>query len=261
MVAAIEASKASEDRVLLAAAEDAAPAEHVIEWGEAASEFEVDFRQPYARAALTPVGGVELHLAPIGDLGRMVVLVADVEAPIHVSDLTKRLMEAFGVVRAGNRITARVQEVLEHCVRGGRVKWLGDFVYVPGDGQIVPRDRSMFSATDKKIEWVAPEEIDAALQKSVQLGYSLSLDDAVSNAISLLGFGRATQKIGSAVEERLEALIQAGALERVGTVVRLATTAAGGAAIPRLATTPRVNPRVLSFARIASLARVSWRES
>ena len=89
------------------------------------------------------------RLAPIGDLGRMEVLVADAEAPIHVSDLTKRLMEAFGVVRAGNRTTARVQEVLEHCVRGGKVNRRGDFVYAPGGRQIVPRDRSIFSATDK----------------------------------------------------------------------------------------------------------------
>ncbi|ALT77929.1 DUF3320 domain-containing protein [Paucibacter sp. KCTC 42545] len=225
VVAVIEAAKASEGRVVPAVAKDAAVVEHVIDRGEAGSDVEVEFSQPYVRAALSPVAGLELHLAPVGDLGRMVVRVANVEAPIHVSDLTRRLMEAFGVVRAGNRITARVQEALDHCVRGGRLVSRGDFVYMPGDAQFVPRDRSLFSASDKKIEWVAPEEIDAALQESVRLGYSLSMEDAVAEAIRLLGFGRATQKIGATVEERLEALVQAGALERVGMMVTLAASA------------------------------------
>ena len=54
----------------------------------------------------------------------------------------------------------------------------------------------------------------------------LSVDDAVSAAIGLLGFGRATQKIAATVEERLEAQIHAGVLERAGTVVILAASAA-----------------------------------
>ncbi|RQO59361.1 DUF3320 domain-containing protein [Paucibacter sp. KBW04] len=224
VVAAIEAAKASEGRAQPTVIKDAPVLEHVIERGEAASELEVKFTQPYVRAALPPIAGLELHLVPVGDLGRMVLRVANAEAPIHVSDLTKRLMEAFGVVRAGNRITAKVQEALEHCARGGKLDWRGDFVYLPGDAQIVARDRSSFNATDKKIEWVAPEEIDAALQESVRLGYSLSLDDAVAEAIRLLGFGRATQKIAATVEVRLEALVMAGVLERVGKVVTLATS-------------------------------------
>ena len=99
-----------------------------------------------------------------------------------------------------------------------------DFVYGVGGHPIVPRDRSSFSAADKKIELVAPEEIEAGLLESVRLGYSLDLEGAVSSAIGLLGFGRATQKTSAAVEERLNALVQAGALERVGNVITLAAS-------------------------------------
>ena len=46
------------------------------------------------------------------------------------------------------------------------------------------------------------------LLQSVRLGFSLSKDAAVSSALDLLGFGRATQRISSAVEDRLALLLE-----------------------------------------------------
>jgi very-short-patch-repair endonuclease len=224
VVAAIETAKERAECVAPVAAKPPVPTAHVIERGKAASEVEADFAQPYVRTSLQPVNGVELHVAPVHDLGHMVASVVAVEAPIHFSELTKRLMDAFNVVRAGTRITSRVREAIDHCVRRGSVTFRGDFVYGAGSDQIAPRDRSSFSPADKKIELVAPEEIDAALLESVRLGYSLDVESAISSAIRLLGFGRATQKIAATVEERLSLLVQSGALERTAGVITLSAS-------------------------------------
>ena len=40
-----------------------------------------------------------------------------IEAPIHLGEVTKRVMDAFGVSRAGARITGRVREAVEHSAR------------------------------------------------------------------------------------------------------------------------------------------------
>ena len=222
VVAAIEAARSRTDRGVSLAPNLKATAEHVIERGEAVCEVGANLTTPYVRATLAPVSGTDLHLAHVGTLAHLVVSVVAVEAPVHITDLTKRLMEAFGVSRAGSRITTRVQEVVEHCVRVGKVKLRGEFLCGVGDLQIVPRDRSSFSPVDKKIELVAPEEIDAALFESVRLGYSLSVDAAVSEALGLLGFVRATEKIHATVEDRLNSLIRSGLLARIGEVVTLA---------------------------------------
>lgn len=224
VVAAIEVAKARAERAVPETAKPAMPVAHVIERGEAASEVEADFAQPYVKVTLPPVNGVELHLAPVHDLGHMVTSVVAVEAPIHLSELTKRLMDAFNVSRAGARIASRVREAVDHCARRGTVKFRGEFVYGTGSDQIAPRDRSSFSPADKKIELVAPEEIDAALLESVRLGYSLDAESAISSAIGLLGFGRATQKIAAAVDERINVLIQSGALERTAGVITLSNS-------------------------------------
>ncbi|WP_067068371.1 DUF3320 domain-containing protein [Roseateles chitosanitabidus] len=194
---------------------------HVIEREDSTRDQATDFTQPYIKAVLEPVNGMELHVAPIHALDHMVSKVASIEAPIHLSDLTKRLMDAFGVSRAGARIAGRVREVVEYSARRGAIHFREEFIYCVGDEPIAARDRSSFNAADKKIELVAPEEIEAALLESVRLAYSLDLDAAISSAIGLLGFGRATQKISATVEERLERLVNAGSLARVDSVITL----------------------------------------
>lgn len=221
VVAAIDAAKLRRPFAAQASPKPEAPAGHVIERETARLQHDTEFAQPYLRATLEPVHGVELHAASLDALEKMIVSVVAVEAPIHLSELTKRLMSAFGVSRAGARITGRVREAVEHGARRRSVHCRGDFVYGSGDAAIMPRDRSSFSTSDKKIELVAPEEIDAALLESVRLGYSLEPEAAISSALGLLGFGRATQKIASTVGERLEALVLTGALAKIGDAVTL----------------------------------------
>ena len=74
------------------------------------------------------------------------------------------------------------------------------------------------------IEWVAPEELDQALVETVTLGFSMSREDAISGALGLLGFGRATSKISSVLEERISSLTAEGRLQLVDGVI---TTPAG----------------------------------
>ena len=88
------------------------------------------------------------------------------------------------------------------------LRFNSEFLYAMDGLAIRVRNRSELSPADRKIEWVAPEEIDEALLQSVRLGFSLSKDDAVSSALDLLGFGRATQRISSAVEDRLALLLE-----------------------------------------------------
>jgi hypothetical protein len=130
------------------------------------------------------------------------------EAPVHISEVVRRLLEAYGVTRAGSRITARVQEATEHFSRQRMLRFNKDFLYATDGLAIRVRNRAGLSPADRKIELVAPEEIDEALLQSVRLGFSLSMDEAVSSALNLLGFGRATQRISTVVEDRLALLLE-----------------------------------------------------
>jgi hypothetical protein len=187
------------------------------------AEFDVpaEFAKPYLRARLPAVTGQELHEADNMALAEMIQAVAAVESPVHADEVAKRLMDAHGVARSGSRIAARLSVALQHAADQRLIDVRGEFVHAIGGDPVEVRDRSSFSSTERKIELVAPEELDAALVASVRLGFSLAPDDAIASAINLLGFGRATQKIAVVVQERLVQLTGAGRLVSSNGVLTL----------------------------------------
>lgn len=145
---------------------------------------------------LSPVldTSVQLHQEKPERLVQMISAVVDGEAPVHESDITRRLMDAFGVTRAGSRISTAVDEAIRLGCRQQRFRHRDGFVYSANGQDVQIRNRAQLEAAERKIELVAPEEIDLALLETVTLEFSMATEDAVSGALSLLGFGRATAK-------------------------------------------------------------------
>lgn len=207
VVAAIDAAQQAADQEQPLQTSMPAALPHVIARDNTQEPAAARFAVPYLKAQLLPVLDVQMHQVGAAALGQMMAQVVRVEGPVHLAEVTRRLMDAFGIVRAGARVTSSVQDAASE---GQRRQWLelrGEFLYVPGKFDFVARDRSAWPSAERKIEWVAPEEMDAALLESLRLGFSLSMRDAAGAAIEMLGFGRATQRIAAAVDERLGHLI------------------------------------------------------
>ena len=78
------------------------------------------------------------------------------------------------------------------------------------------RDRSDQPAALKKVEYIAPDEIKAAIYKTVQDAFSIDSDEAITEALSLLGFQRITAKIKESVLPMLNELVRQSQLRREG---------------------------------------------
>lgn len=169
---------------------------------------------PYVKVRLSPVkdSTVQLHQVPPETLSQMIKIVVEAEFPVHLNDITKRIMDAYGVNRAGSRITSAVEEAVSFGHRMKLFRHRKGFVYSLSDQTIKVRDRSQLDMSERKIEFVAPAELDMALIETITLGFSMDAEDAISGALTLLGFGRATSKIAGVFEDRLNALIASGRL-------------------------------------------------
>lgn len=176
----------------------------------------------YVKARLAPVASSnELHQEKPEYLMQMIRTVVEVEAPVHTTEVTRRLMEAFGVTRAGSRIASAVEEAIRLGVQHRLFYGRGGFMYA-AEHRVTPiRSRAHWESSERKVEWIAPEELDQALVETVTLGFSMSREDAISGALSLLGFGRATSKIAGMLEDRISALASGGRLRMVDGVVTL----------------------------------------
>ena len=180
----------------------------------------------YQKASLAAVTSpVELHQQQPEYLLRMIRTVVDVESPVHSADATRRLMDAFGVSRQGSRITNAVENAIRLGVKQRHFIQRGEFLHSIESRPVVIRSRAHWESSERKLEWVAPEELCQALIDVVVSGFSMSQEDAISGALKVLGFGRATAKVTAVLEEKITQLVRDRRLEfREG---RLTTAVSG----------------------------------
>ena len=64
------------------------------------------------------------------------------------------------------------------------------------------------NASIKKIEFVPKEEIRKSIEITISTAFSISKDDAISEALSIIGFQRSTAKAKQYIDEILEDMIK-----------------------------------------------------
>ena len=178
--------------------------------------------EPYRKARLPSllISHQDLHTIDSSRLAHEIKAVVDVEAPVHEADVTRRLIESYGLSRAGNRIAAKVSEALKAGTRAGLFFYADGFVYADKQREVRIRSREALETTERKIELVASEEIDAALLEVVRLGFSMKSEAAISGALEMLGFGRVTSRMKELVGVRIDKLLATNRLIEVDTMLR-----------------------------------------
>lgn len=219
MVDAIEAARASRP-LINASSSNGNETPAVLERGDGGDIVESkSLVDAYEVVRLPSRFGLQLHDVAVKTLAEQVLQVVAIEAPVHADTVIRRLMAAYGVARAGNRIVANVEQAIRFGSASDMFHAQNDFIYCDKTKPAKLRNRAMLEVADRKLELVAPEDIDLALCHVVKLGFSMQKDIAISEALSALGFGRATQKATQLLSERIDVLIANAALRLSGEVL------------------------------------------
>lgn len=134
--------------------------------------------------------------------------IASIEAPLHVTDLTGRIGDMWGVGRVGSRIAAKVMQGIQMAARRGAIELRGEFVWVPGHGCTV-RSRS---GTGISAERIAPEEYQEATVQALRGAGVLPRDELIAAVRSLLGFSRTGPVLEDCIGRAVGTLLTAGRL-------------------------------------------------
>lgn len=176
--------------------------------------------EPYSKVRLPRVASNQaLHTVDPNHLAQAIKAVVDVEAPVHELEATRRLTESYGLSRAGNRIAAHVSKAIKIGISAGLFFYADGFLYTDRQREAKIRNRERLEASERKIEWVAPEEIDAALLEVVRLGFSMDAEAAIAGALEMLGFGRVTSRMKELVNARIDNLIDTNRLVRIDAML------------------------------------------
>ena len=147
----------------------------------------------------------EIHELPLNSVAQAMHKVIDIEGPVHLKEAARRLAESAGFARVGSRMLGHIKRAAAYGHRNGLLYLEGDFLFADSNKLIRVRDRSDMPPTVKKIELVPDEEIRVALITAIRAAFSLSEEEAISEALSLMGFRRVTakakRKVGSALRK------------------------------------------------------------
>lgn len=175
--------------------------------------------EPYRKAELGQLpafNAPELHMVDPRQLAYTIKAVVAAEAPVHQEAVTRRLLARYGLGRAGNRIVAAINQAIAAGVAAGLFVHADGFLYADGQRPARIRSRAGLEPAERKIELVAPEELEAALLETVRLGFSIKPEAAIDKALELLGFNRATKRMNQLMAARIDALLAARRLAQVG---------------------------------------------
>jgi len=151
---------------------------------------------PYKITKLpSKVGKPELHLHSFAELGGWVTDVVKTEGPIHLEELIRRMADAAGLSKVTSRVKYTITQGAQYAKDNGFIKDNGEFLWPVDMDTPILRDRSALPAVSKKLELIAPEEIDLAIQKVVEDAIGIQPAAAVPFIAKTLGFARVTEDL------------------------------------------------------------------
>ena len=140
-----------------------------------------------------------------------VIRIAKVEGPVHVDVVKRRIAECFDEWLTKKLSTYLDQHIMA-TVKSRSIVRRGDFLWsrLPQDATV--RDWSDLPSNIKKIEYVAPEELKAAIEMVVRQSHGIESNEAISETARLLGFKRVTDGVEARIGRVLSEMTNSGGL-------------------------------------------------
>lgn len=153
------------------------------------------------------------------DLTRRLI---EAEGPLHIDYLMKRIGNAYAVAKIGSKIEKNLSYAFTYATRCRGMFREGDFLWLETPSLNVPvRSRETLDDNLRKIEWVPPQEIQAAMLVILRQNYSAESKELMQATMKVLGFHNLTSTAQKVVEPNIQALIHTNLIQDDGARVKL----------------------------------------
>ena len=165
--------------------------------------------------------GSDLHTVPLNTMADWIQRVVEIESPVHFNEIAKRIVSAVGVKKVGNRIRNAVENAAEQATHAKSIQVRNEFFYWTEQKQIHVRDRSELPNASRKLELIAPEEVQIAIKQLVSDAFGIEQNDLSREVCKLFGFGTVSANMRQKVEEVINEMIEHGDLKEKGSSLLL----------------------------------------
>ncbi|MBF0240584.1 MAG: DUF3320 domain-containing protein [SAR324 cluster bacterium] len=162
------------------------------------------------------VGNMEFHQIPKTKIAGWIRDIVNIESPVHEDEVLQRIMTALDKKRSGARIREAFDDALFFAVNSNHVIQREDFLWSPQMQTYVPRDRSALPTSSKKVNLIAPEELEVAIALVTKNSIGIEPKNIAQETCRLLGFKRVTEDMRCHVQEVIDDMLDQGKLVEQG---------------------------------------------
>lgn len=181
-----------------------------------------DMLSSYQLAVLpATIATQEIHRHSVGKLANWVEQVVEIESPVHFDEVARRIVEAAGVTRIGPRIKEHIKLAAKFALGSGRIVQKGEFLWLADMEQPLLRNRSELPAASRKLKFIAPEELQLAIEKVIQDAVAISSEAAVPFVARLFGITRITEDMRNELLLVIEEMVTQKTILKEGELLKV----------------------------------------
>ncbi len=158
----------------------------------------------------------ELYRQSIEKVAKSINDIVDIEGPIHVSEVTKRVKDSCNIKRAGINLKRRVNEGISEAENAGYIIRIGDFLYDASNNNIVIRKRNK-----PNIELISDEEIAKNIETVLLHKQNVTTKQVAKETSRNFGFKSTSKKTSTRINSVLDLMIANNKVKLDNDIVEL----------------------------------------
>ena len=158
----------------------------------------------------------DLYKKPIENVADSVKVIVDIEGPVHVSEVTKRIKDSCNIKRAGAKLKKTVNSAIQKAESSGDIIKIGDFLYDASDNNVIIRKRNK-----PNIELISDEEIAKSIELVLIYNDNVSTKQVAKEASRNFGFKSTSKKTATRINSVLDLMIANNSVKIENDIVEL----------------------------------------
>jgi very-short-patch-repair endonuclease len=174
----------------------------------------------YKECSLVVPYGRNLLDLTTAEIGRLALAVVEAEGPVHTEEVARRIREAFGLQKTGNRILKHVRDSLLALSRTKIIQREQEFWCIPGRELQAVRTRRNVPLPLRRAGMISPAEYQLAIRNIVEEAVAISRDDLGVETARRFGFDRTGPDLKQEIHRQATALTSEGKIGIEGATLR-----------------------------------------
>ncbi len=144
----------------------------------------------------------DLYNRPIDKVADSINDIVDIEGPIHVKEVTKRVKDSCNIKRAGSKLKKVVESAISEAEKSGDIIRIGDFLYDATNNNVVIRRRNK-----PNIDLISDEEIAKSIELVLLHNPNVSTSQIARETSRNFGFKSTSKKTSARINSVLDLMI------------------------------------------------------